>query len=200
MVNYLRMFLKNRIDRRIIPPIDLSLLKAAGEEPDAIYLNREEIDRIYRLDLSDHSDLVPYRDMLVLGCLTGLRYSDFSIISPEDVRGDMLYKKQGKTDSWVVIPLRDEAYEILVNRFKGRVPQTINSEFNERIREVGKVAGLTTLIKFSYKKGNQDIIQVKPKYEWMSSHTCRRSFCTNEFLAGTPVELIVLRRKKQGKR
>jgi len=32
---------------------------------------------------------------------------------------------------------------------------------------------------------------VKPKYAWITSHTCRRSFCTNEFLAGTPVELIM---------
>ena len=32
---------------------------------------------------------------------------------------------------------------------------------------------------------------MKPKYAWITSHTCRRSFCTNEFLAGTPVELIM---------
>lgn len=31
----------------------------------------------------------------------------------------------------------------------------------------------------------------KPKHGWITSHTCRRSFCTNEFLAGTPVELIM---------
>lgn len=47
------------------------------------------------------------------------------------------------------------------------------------------------MVKFSYKKGNQDIIEKKPKSEWITSHTCRRSFCTNEFLAGTPVELIM---------
>lgn len=29
------------------------------------------------------------------------------------------------------------------------------------------------------------------KYKWITSHSCRRSFCTNEFLAGTPVELIM---------
>jgi integrase len=27
--------------------------------------------------------------------------------------------------------------------------------------------------------------------EWVTSHSCRRSFCTNEFLAGTPVDLIM---------
>ena len=44
---------------------------------------------------------------------------------------------------------------------------------------------------FSYKRGNKDVVEVKPRYEWITSHTCRRSFCTNEFLAGTPVKLIM---------
>src|SRR5688500_526098 len=47
------------------------------------------------------------------------------------------------------------------------------------------------MFKHSYKKSNKDVIEVKPKYAWVTSHTCRRSFCTNEFLAGTPVELIM---------
>jgi integrase len=36
-----------------------------------------------------------------------------------------------------------------------------------------------------------DIVAVKPKYALITTHTCRRSFCTNEFLAGTPPELIM---------
>ena len=43
----------------------------------------------------------------------------------------------------------------------------------------------------STSKGNKDIVVVRPKYAWVTSHTCRRSFCTNEFLAGTPVDLIM---------
>ncbi|MBD0374207.1 MAG: hypothetical protein ICV51_01065 [Flavisolibacter sp.] len=34
-------------------------------------------------------------------------------------------------------------------------------------------------------------METKPKYNLITSHTCRRSFCTNEFLAGTPVLLIM---------
>ena len=40
-------------------------------------------------------------------------------------------------------------------------------------------------------KGNREVFETRPKYAWITSHTCRRSFCTNEFLAGTPVELIM---------
>jgi integrase len=63
--------------------------------------------------------------------------------------------------------------------------------FNRHIKDVGNLAGLDMPIKFSHKKGNKDIITIKPKYLWITSHTCRRSFCTNEFLAGTPAELVM---------
>ncbi len=190
-IKQLRVFLRDRIRRKIIAPIDLSDFKILDEESDAIYLTPHEIDRIYELNLSDQPHLELHRDLLVLGCLTGLRFSDFSNIAPEDIKGDMLYKKQQKSDGWVVIPLRPKAYEILVNRFRGRIPKTSNPEFNRHIKTVGQLAGIGNIVKFSYKKGNQDIVVVKPKFEWITSHTCRRSFCTNEYLAGTPVELIM---------
>jgi hypothetical protein len=53
------------------------------------------------------------------------------------------------------------------------------------------LAKINIPIKFSFKKGNQNTVLIKPKYEWITSQTARRSFCTNEFLAGIPVELIM---------
>jgi hypothetical protein len=103
----------------------------------------------------------------------------------------MLYKKQEKSDHWVIIPLRYEAKLIFTRQFRDRIPQLTNPEFNRHIKTIGKLAGITRLIKFSYKKGNQNLVVTKPKYDWITSHTARRSFCTNEFLAGTPVELIM---------
>lgn len=190
-IKQLRIFLRNRMRKRIIPTINLEDFKILDEETDAIYLTWDEITRIYKKDLSAHPLLCRHRDLLVFGCLTGLRFSDFSNIRSEDVRNGMLYKKQEKSDHWVVIPLRDEALNIYSKVFNGDIPIINNSDFNHYIKEVGKLAGITQLIKFSYKKGNQNIVTIKPKYDWITSHTCRRSFCTNEFLAGTPVDLIM---------
>jgi len=141
--------------------------------------------------LSEQQNLINYRNDFVLGCLTGLRFSDFSELMQDDVRKDMLYKKQNKSDHWVVIPLRNEAINILKNRFENNIGNSTNAEFNRHIKTIGNLAGITDLMKFSYKKQGRDVIETKPKYEWITSHTCRRSFCTNEFLAGTPVELIM---------
>lgn len=190
-IKHLRLFLKDRIRRKIIPPIDLTEYKVFEEMADATYLTNYEIETIHKLDLSLNPKLETARDLLVLGCLTGLRFSDFSSIKPEDVRNGKLHIKQQKSDHWVVIPLRPVAHDILISKFKGQIPRTTNPEFNEDIKKVCQVAGIDETIKFSYKKGNRDIEEIKPKYKWVTSHSCRRSFCTNEFLAGTPVELIM---------
>lgn len=190
-IKQLRIFLNNRIRRKIIPPINLEDFKGMDEESDAVYLSWNEITQIYQVDLSEYPYLEKYRNLLVFGCLTGLRFSDFSTIEPDDVRNNMLFKKQEKSDHRVVIPLRDEANYIFIQKFQKEIPKITNPDFNYYIKEVVKIAGIAEPIKFSYKKGNKDISEVRPKYAWVTSHTCRRSFCTNEFLAGTPVELIM---------
>ena len=103
----------------------------------------------------------------------------------------MLYKKQIKTKHWVVVPLRNEASQIFINFLNRNIPAISNPEFNLYIKEVGRPAGILQPIKHSYMKGNRAVYENKPKYEYITSHTCRRSFCTNEYLAGTPVDLII---------
>jgi integrase len=190
-IKQLRIFVRDRVRRKIIQAIDLTDFKILDEETDAIYLTTKEVEALYKVDLSEHPCLVRFRDMFVLGCLTGLRFSDYNSIRPEDIRNGMLHKKQGKSDHWVVIPLRAAAYDIITNRFKNKIPKTTNEELNRHIKKIGQLAGINIPIKVSHKKGNQDIVLTKPKYAWITSHTCRRSFCTNEFLAGTPPELIM---------
>ncbi|MBD0376322.1 MAG: site-specific integrase, partial [Flavisolibacter sp.] len=190
-IKQLRIFVKDRIRRKILSPIDLSDFKICEEEADAIYLTEAEIEQILAVDLTNFPHLIKYRDLLVFGCLTGLRFSDFSCIQPEDVRGRKLFKKQEKSEHWVVVPLKEAAYQIFVYRFNRQIPDITNPDFNYYIKEVGRIAGIDEKITFSYKKGYKSIVETKPKYNLITSHTCRRSFCTNEFLAGTPVLLIM---------
>jgi hypothetical protein len=160
-VKQLRIFLKNRSKRKVILPIDLDGFKILEEESDAIYLSDTDIQRIYLCDLSEHPHLMKYRDLLIFGCLTGLRFSDFSGIRSEDVRDNRLYKKQEKSDHWVVVPLREKASIIFVQNFQRRIPRITNPDFNYYIKEVGKFAGINDLVTFSHKKGNRDVVEVK---------------------------------------
>lgn len=190
-VKEFRNFLRDRARKKFIPPVDMTGWKVVEEEIDAIYLSNAEIELIRNTDLSDHPYLERYRDDLVLGCLTGLRFADLSSLRKEDIRNGMLYVKQQKSNHWVVIPLRMDAKKILLKNFEMKCPPHTNVLFNKYIKLVAKRAGLNEPVRHYYKKGIQRIEVTQPKYKWLMSHTCRRSFCTNEFLAGTPVELIM---------
>lgn len=125
-IHQLRRFLNNRIKKKIIAPIDLSEWEVVGEQTDAVYLSFDEIEKVRNVDLSAHPHLLPYRDDFVLGCLTALRFSDFSTLEKPDVRGDYLYKKKEKSGHWVVIPLKDAARVILEKRFNSNYTPLTN--------------------------------------------------------------------------
>lgn len=93
-IKQLRIFIRDRMRRKIIPAIDLTDFKILDEETDAIYLTVQEIRELYNADLTAHPEWCRFRDLFVLGCFTGLRFSDFNSIRPEDIRKGMLYKKQ----------------------------------------------------------------------------------------------------------
>lgn len=90
-IKHLKSFLKDRIARKIIPYSDLSFLKSMEEEVDAVYLSWSELSRIYHLDLSANPYLIKYRDLFVLGCLTGFRFNDYSYIQFDEPRDGMLH-------------------------------------------------------------------------------------------------------------
>ena len=81
-----------------------------------------------------------------------------------------------------------------------QMPQVSNPNFNYCIKEVVRLAGIHERIKITHKRCNKITEETRPKYAWIMSHTCRRSFCTNEFLDGTPSNLIIaINEHKTGK-
>jgi hypothetical protein len=190
-IKRLKIFLRDRMKRKVIPFIDLTDYKAMEEDVDSIFLTWEEISRVYHLDLSARQSLEKYRDLFVLGCLTGFRFSDYSELKPEEVREGMLYVWQKKTQSTVIVPLREDAKRILITKYKMQMPQVSSVKFNARIKEIAKLAGINETVKLTHKRGIEEVADIRPKCDWVTSHTCRRSFCTNEYLAGTPSDLIM---------
>jgi len=103
----------------------------------------------------------------------------------------MLHVRQEKTTQPLVVPLRPDAKEILIDKYRMQMPRISLGNFNLFIKRVVKLAGIDQPVKIAHKRGNKLIEEVRPKYAWIASHTARRSFCTNEYLAGTPMDLIM---------
>ena len=107
------------------------------------------------------------------------------------LRDGMLHVTQKKTLSTVIVPLREDARKIPVDKYQMNLPKISSVKFNYYIKEVVRLAAITEIIKLIHRKGNRIIEESRPKFAWVSSHTARRSFCTNEYLAGTPCDLIM---------
>ena len=187
----LKIFLRDCARKHIIDPIDTSDFKVYQEEVENIYLTEEEINTIYELDLSGDKERQRIRDLFVLGCYTGLRYSDLSSIKPANIKGDFINLRQGKTMNHVVIPLNDKAKKI-IRKYNGGIPEGIHiNDFNKMVKGIAEEAGIDEEIIITQKRGSERVETTHRKFDLIASHTCRRSFCTNEFLKGTPTLFIM---------
>ncbi len=190
-IKNLKIFLRDCGRKKITEPIDTSDFKTYQEEADNIYLNEEEIDKIYDHDLKDNPKMEKVRDLFVLGCYTGLRFSDLNKIKPGNIRKEFLYIRQGKTMTNVVIPLNKTALTI-IKKYDGGIPQGIHmNDFNKHIKIIADKVGINDEIIQTRRRGAELIETVVKKYQLIASHTCRRSFCTNEYLKGTPPLFIM---------
>lgn len=159
--------------------------RSGSAETDAVYLNDKEIEEIYQLDLSGHTKLERVRDLFIIGCFTGLRFSDFTDLSIENLDDDILEVRQVKTDDRVYIPLQPEVKSIM-KRYGGGFPEGLsNQKFNQYIKEVCEKCQLLqkTVSLKTFVAGKRALITY-PKYFFVKSHTARRSFATNEYKKG----------------
>ena len=190
-IKNLKIFLRDCGRKKITEPIDISDFKVHQEEVENIYLTEQEIYSIYKLDLSGEQKLDEVRDLFVLGCFTGLRYSDLTNINPANIKGDFIHITQGKTMTNVIIPLNQTAKQI-IKKYNGGIPEGIHmNSFNKLIKDIAVKVGIDDEIILAQKKGGERFDKTFKKYELIASHTCRRSFCTNEYLKGTPTIFIM---------
>lgn len=153
-------------------------------ESEMVYLTSKEIDEIRELDLTDNKKLERVKDLFIVGCYTGLRYSDLAQMATENIDNDILTVCQIKTGDYVHIPLQI-AVEEMITKYEGKFPEAIsNQKFNEYLKDVCKRCDLLQRI-VSVKRfaAGKRILLTKPKHFFVTSHTARRSFATNEYLA-----------------
>lgn len=188
--------------------------KSTRVEVDAIFLTREELDRIAAVDLSGQEPtLAIARDIFLAGCWTAQRVSDYNNIRKEDfesytrkfvVEDDdpqnpgkkidvvkteevlFLNVRQQKTGARVAIPVSTQLREIL-ERYNYQLPHLADQTINEKIKIVGELAGITELVEIVTTKGGAPVRETFPKNELIKTHTARRTGATLMYLAGMDI-------------
>ena len=164
---------------------------AVSEESEAIYLDENELQKIADINLSKDLKLDRVRDSFLIGCWTGLRFSDWNKVTPKNIDNGFLELKQQKTGGAVVIPLHPTVTAIL-KKYKGQLPRVLtNQKYNEYLKQVAQKAELNETVWKTITKGGKRISTSHKKWELVTTHTGRRSFATNLYKAGFPTLSIM---------
>lgn len=161
------------------------------ELADTIYLTEAELTKIYEVDLAGKPGLDRVRDLFLVGCWTGCRFSDIAQIIPENISEGRIHLRQYKTGTKVVIPLHPVVTAIL-NKYGGILPEAIsNQKFNDALKDIAKMAKLTEIAHKVITKGGVKVSTALQKWQRVTSHSARRSFATNLFKTGFPSRSIM---------
>ncbi|WP_033961250.1 tyrosine-type recombinase/integrase [Psychroserpens jangbogonensis] len=156
-------------------------------DEDVIYLNKEELDDIEKLEL-DKPYLINARKWLLLGCYTGQRGGDLINKVLPNVKDDGTIRfAQGKTTTKVIIPIHPKVKEILINPPHKISTQKCSDYFKEICikAEINKptIDYKRELLKEKktrngdIKKVYRAVLKERPKSSYIATHTCRRTFC-----------------------
>ena len=186
LITNLKVFLREAYEDRVTTNNTFTYrkFKTINFKSDTVYLNQQEIKELQELDLTASPRLDRVRDMFVIGCFTGLRYSDLTNIKPQNIENGMIEMVQAKTGNPVVIPFTTDVLNIL-KKYEYTMPKISNQKFNEYLSlVVEKCELLQKEVTVNSIKGGKKIQTTVPKHKLISSHSGRRSFATNENAAG----------------
>lgn len=158
---------------------DFHSFRKETEQVDAVYLTNEEVTKVAQLPLCGSHGLV--RDIFILGCHTGMRFSDYSRLSMSDISDGVIHFITQKCKAPVDIPAHPRVLEIL-KKYGGTIPKISGQKFNAYIKDVCKEAGINESV-LVRKSGKHIRCE---KWEMVSSHTARRTGLTNMYKAGIP--------------
>jgi len=189
-IKTLKTFLNDAYERGANKHLMYKGFKVLQKETDAIYLTEDEIEKIYKLDLTENKRLEKVRDLFIVECNTGVRFEDLMHIEKENVLKDSIKIKIRKTGEVLNTLLLPDTQAIL-KRYNYELPKISNTNYNLYLKEIGELAGINDTINHNTYRAGKEISIKKKKFELISSHTSRRSFATNMYHRGYSSMIIM---------
>lgn len=190
-IRFIKTFCKHAKLNGLETNYQLDNIKVKYLKVETIYLTFEDLELIEKLqDNTLNTNYQNAKDWLIISCYTGQRVSDFMRFTTEMIRTengkDLIEFTQKKTNKIMTVPLHPKVKQIL-NKRNGQFPKAITDQkYNDYIKEVCKLAGLTQQIQGSKKletspqsKQFRKETGTFEKWELVTSHIGRRSFATN---------------------
>lgn len=162
---------------------NIQVFKKRKEDRYIQILSFDELETLKRTELTNAKDNA--RKWLIIGCFLGQRVGDLMKLNKANLRFEQNFLFidliQGKTKKEVTIPIYDDyVKDILLKNFPySLAPQKLN----EHLKDVCEIAKIKQLVKGE--KINPETKRLElgnyPKFELITSHCMRRSFCSNHY-------------------
>ena len=133
------------------------------------YLTVNEVQRINQLNFK--GKLKDSRDVFLLMCYTGIRFSDYRKITKNNISNNHLDIIMKKTNEIVSIPIHPNAMKI-IKCWDYNLPKISNPKLNRDIKTICKKAGIDQLVQKNIEK-----------YKLICCRTARRTFATNGYIS-----------------
>ncbi len=185
--------------------------------PSKISLTPDEISHIYHFKIGREASysfrmkkvlkmrknkietLEKVRDMFVLGCNLGQRYSDLVRISPENFKNGQFSIVQQKTGNKCFVPINSLSIDAritfaILEKYNYHAPYTgdinnYNSYLHELLYHIGE--DFLEEVHIDNKINGVITRETKKRYQLISSHSARRSFATINTLRNIPRSKIL---------
>lgn len=147
-----------------------------------ISLTMEELEKLEAVELTGTMAIA--RDYLVLECRTGQRISDLKRFDRKDLDGFKWVNrpKKGNRISNKVVNVYFEGYTLpaywILQKYDFKMPALSDQRINDYIKEVCRLAGIDQEIYIERWAGSRKVRIQGPKYEFITTHTGRKTFIT----------------------
>lgn len=151
------------------------------DEIDGVYLDESEINKIINYDFSFDENLNIAKQNYLILLFTGLRGTDgLKNLDILNIKDDLIKIKTQKTGQSVVIPVHRVIKDIVKKNF-GNLPPKMNlTKFNLAIKTICQICDIDEQVFGSLydKEKKRKVKGYFKKFQLISSHSARKSFCT----------------------
>lgn len=179
----LKSFLTMFADEGVIPCKDpYRVLKAKHVPSQHIALTEEEVLLIDQYESRSKCEM-DTKILFMRGCLTGARSSDCKKLSEKNICDGLVRYVSQKTKTEVVQPMHYLLPKYLeMQPEKEHSPSAMCTALRRICKKLGFDEPVTLFVNGRTQTG--------PKWQFVTLHTARRSFCSNLALRGVPIETI----------
>ena len=177
----LKSVLNNYSEEVDLPKDFMKILSLKGCVSQNTWLTDEEIEKLIKYDPENPTERI-VRNQFVIECLTLARHSDIIKFTKDNIVGDRLVYVSQKTHIKAEIPI-SPIVRTYMDDLEFVTKNVCSNTFNTVIREVCRKCDINKKVKL-FRHG----VDVEgEKWRFVSSHTGRRSGCTNLYLKGADI-------------